>query len=556
MQENLIAHDRFVQIAAEASRMGQSLQDVLISRGVISKEYFLALLSRLYRVEIADLARQGIDADVLGAVSEEIARGRNAVPFRREEDGTIDVAMGDPTDLEAISYLENFLKAKVRPFLATDDDLNRGFSIFGQRTAQSFKKIIEERIAESLQGGEEDPERAAGQVPIVAIVNNLISHAASLGASDIHIEIMEDAVLVRYRIDGILREVVRIPTGVHPAVVARIKLLARLKVDEHGKPQDGRFRYSAGDVSVDVRVSVIPTFHGEKVEMRLLSAAQKPMSFEELGMAPDVVERVGEGIKKSYGMVLVCGPTGSGKTSTLYAIMGILNQPGVNIVTIEDPIEYDIKYVNQIQVNPQASLTFASGLRSILRQDPNIVMVGEIRDEETADISVNAALTGHLLLSSLHTNDAPTAVPRLLDMNIPSFLVGAVLNVVVAQRLVRKICPHCMTAYQPDPDQRTAMERQIKDLGVGERVAVPKTLYRGAGCSACGDAGYRGRTGIFEVMDIDEKLRSFIAREGFSLEVFRDLARDGGFTTMFEDGMRKIEHGITTIEEVLRVIRE
>ena len=268
----------------------------------------------------------------------------------------------------------------------------------------------------------------ASQLPVVGIVDNILSYAMASRASDIHIEILEDATFIRYRIDGILYEVMSITKAIHPAIVARIKLLAGLKIDEHYAPQDGRFRYQVGNQTIDVRVSVIPTFYGEKVEMRLLEASQKPLSLEELGMSPETVKIVSENLKKAYGMILSCGPTGSGKTTTLYALMNILNRPQVNVTTIEDPIEYNMRYVNQTQINPQAGITFASGLRSLLRQDPNIIMVGEIRDAETADIAVQAALTGHLILSSLHTNDAPTAIPRFFDLNVPPYLVGSVLD--------------------------------------------------------------------------------------------------------------------------------
>ncbi len=557
VQENLITDELFEQLMGDAKRMGQNISDILISRNIINADYFTNLLARYYKVEIADLAHRGIDHDILTLLSEDIARSKRVILFQRESNGVINAAMEDPTNLETVTYLENILKTKIHPFFATDEDLNKGFSFFGQQTAESFKRIIEEHIAASLREGEKDAEKAASQVPIVGIIDNVMLHAISLRASDIHLEILEDALLVRYRIDGILHEILRIPKDVHPAIVARVKLLARLKIDEHNRPQDGRFRYSAASEVVDVRVSVVPTFYGEKVEMRLLEATQKPMSFKELGMLEETVRMVNDEIRKSYGMVLICGPTGSGKTSTLYAILNTLNQTNVNIVTIEDPIEYNIKYVNQIQANPQADLTFANGLRSILRQDPNIIMVGEIRDEDTAAISVNAALTGHLLLSSLHTNDAPTAVPRLIDMNVEPFLVSAVLNIIVAQRLVRKIHSDCITSYEPDKEIVALIQRQLKGLGIDPvAMSVPKTLYRGKGCEADEYTGYQGRTGIFEALRFNEEMRALVSKSDFTLEGFRKLARDGGMVTMFEDGMRKVERGVTTIEELLRVIGE
>jgi len=307
--------------------------------------------------------------------------------------------------------------------------------------------------------------------------------------------------------------------------------------------------------AMDIRVSIMPTFYGEKVEMRLLRATAKPMSFRELGMLDDTVQIVEDSIKKTYGMLLVTGPTGSGKTTTLYSILNMLNKPDVNIVTIEDPIEYYIRYVNQTQINPQAGITFATGLRAILRQDPNIIMIGEIRDEETAEIAVHSALTGHLVLSSLHTNDAPTAIPRLIDMKVPAFLVAAVLNTVIAQRLVRRICKDCIESYTPDVDTIESLKKQLQDIG-GEEVEIPKILYRGAGCPICNYSGYRSQVGIFEVLSLDEDMRRLVNKPDFSLDALRNMAKQKGMVTMLEDGLRKAQLGITTVEEVLRVIRE
>jgi type II secretory ATPase GspE/PulE/Tfp pilus assembly ATPase PilB-like protein len=362
---------------------------------------------------------------------------------------------------------------------------------------------------------------------------------------------------VRYRIDGILYEVMNVTKAIHPAIAARIKLLAGLKIDEHYEPQDGRFRYQIGNQTVDVRVSAIPTFYGEKIEMRLLAASTKPPSLQELGMDEDSAKIVMDNLKRSYGMILSCGPTGSGKTTTLYGLMNILNKPQVNITTIEDPIEYNMRYVNQTQINPQAKITFASGLRALLRQDPNIIMVGEIRDAETADISVQAALTGHLLMSSLHTNDAPTAIPRFFDLGVPPFLVASVLNLVIAQRLVRKICQACIYSYEADEGTKAIVEAQLKELGAaGGRAKPPKTVYRGKGCATCGLTGYKGRMGIYEMLEVKEAVKEAVAAEHFDLARLREAARKAGMETMFEDGIAKVQIGLTTIEEVLRVIRE
>jgi type IV pilus assembly protein PilB len=465
--------------------------------------------------------------------------------------------MVDPSDLETREFLAQRLSGKIRPFLASPEDLNRGFSVYGYELGQDFKKIIDDNVRALLLNQSKDAHEAATDLPIAGIVDNILSYALASRASDIHIEILEESTFIRYRVDGILYQVMDITKVVHPGIVSRIKLLAGLKIDEHFLPQDGRFRYQLSGQTIDVRVSTMPTFFGEKVEMRLLESSQKPLSLEELGMTPEIAKIVSDNIKKSYGMLLSCGPTGSGKTTTLYALMNMLNRSEVNVTTVEDPIEYNMRYVNQTQINPQAGITFASGLRALLRQDPNIIMVGEIRDAETADISVQAALTGHLLLSSLHTNDAPTAVPRLFDFSIPPFLVSSVLNLVIAQRLVRKICSSCIYSYDADPDLVATLQTQIKENNLDPRaVHVPKTLYAGKGCSSCGMTGYRGRLGIFEAFEVNEKMKELILKPEFDLEGLRAQAKASGMKTMFEDGMLKVELALTTLEEVLRVIRE
>ena len=556
IKEGLITAQNFDNLLIEAERMGQNMTDLLISQGIITPDYFYNLVAKYFSVEIVNLGNRPIEEDVLRGLSEELARQKRVIVFAKEPDATLDVAMEDPSDLGTIEFLKKNLKSNIKVFLTSPEDLNRGFSMYGRHLTEDFKKIIEKNIQVTLRKKIGSVEEAVKDVPIVAIIDNILSYAVSLRASDIHIEILESGILIRYRIDGILHEILRVPKEVHPVIVARIKLLGGLKIDEHLKPQDGRFRYKVGPDLIDIRVAVIPVFYGEKVEMRLLPSTQRPLSLEELGILEDTGKIIEENIKKSYGMVLVCGPTGSGKTTTLYSILNILNQPEVNIVTIEDPIEYDIKYINQTQINPLAGITFANGLRAILRQDPNIIMVGEIRDEETAEISVHSALTGHLLLSSLHTNDAATAVPRLIDMKIAPFLVAAVLNVIIAQRLVRKICLDCIESRQADQNLIQVLEKQLKEINPDSKLKAPKFLYRGRGCTACNQTGFRGRAGIFEVLNVNEEIRKLIISPDFSLDNLNNLAREQGMITMFEDGLQKAATGITTIEEVLRVIRE
>ncbi|MFH1346870.1 MAG: GspE/PulE family protein [Spirochaetota bacterium] len=556
IKEDLIGAENFDKLAVESKRMGQNIADVLISQGIIGRDYFYTLMAKYVGVELVNLGGQLIEEKILRKLSEDLARQKRALVFREESGGTLSVAMEDPSDLTTIEFLEKNLKTKIKPFLATTDDLNRGFAFYGRHLTEDFKQIIEENIKASLRKKIGDIKEAAEDMPIVAIIDNILSYAISLQASDIHIEILENLILIRYRIDGVLHEIIRMPKEVHPAIVARIKLLGALKIDEHLKPQDGRFRHKIGPDIIDIRISIIPVFYGEKVEMRLLPSTQRPLSMEELGILEDTRKIIEENIKKTYGMILVCGPTGSGKTTTLYSILNILNRPEVNIVTIEDPIEYDIKYINQTQINPLSGITFATGLRSILRQDPNIIMVGEIRDEETAEISVHSALTGHLVLSSLHTNDAATSIPRLVDMKVVPFLVAAVLNVSIAQRLVRKICLNCIESYAVDKDTMAFLEKQLKEANSYSKLTISKFLYRGKGCTVCHGTGYRGRNGIYEVLNIDEELRKLIVKPEFALGDLSEVAKKKGMVTMFEDGLRKAALGMTTIEEILRVIRE
>jgi len=556
VEAGLVTEESFERFQGEAKRLGVSVNEVLLSRNVITQRYLAEIIAGYLGVEHANLEERDLDERFLRLLSEDVARSRKAVVFDQEKDGTLRVAMEDPGDLETIEFIERKFNRQVKPYLATDSDLNKAYALYGGQLVSEFQKAVEESVKKAMRSRAEGIEEAAKDVPIVELVESLLKQAISLRASDIHIEVQEDIILIRYRIDGILHEILRIPKQISPAIVARIKLLAGLKLDEHNKPQDGRFRHKIGDEVVDVRVAVMPIFYGEKVEMRLLTAAQRPLSFEELGMFEDLVNIIKENIHKTYGMVLVTGPTGSGKTTTLYSIVSFLNKPEVNIVAIEDPIEYDIKYINQTQINTQAGITFANGLRALVRQDPNIIMVGEIRDAETAEISVQAALTGHLLLSSLHTNDASTAIPRLVDMKIPAFLVAAVLNAVLAQRLTRRVCMTCIKSAKSSPEIVEAVRKQWEEMKIEAEFNPPKVVYKGEGCDACGGTGYRGRIAIFEILNVTENVRKLIVSEDFSLDALRNIARKEGMISMFEDGIRKAEKGLTTLDEVLRVIRE
>jgi len=558
VDDGVVTDAKFEEALAQSRRMKQSIIDVLTSKGIVTSDYYYNLLAKYFGVARISFATHRINEGALRLLPAKIARERNVIIFGWDADGALHVAMTDPSDLNTIEFLEKRLGTKIKPFLATEEDLNKGFALYGQQSSEDFRKIIEKNIQLSIRSkvSEKGDQKAAAEVPIVAIIDNLISYAVSLNASDIHLEILEDTILVRYRVDGILHEIVRIPKEVHASLVARVKLLAGLRLDEHAKPQDGRFRHAFGKSFVDIRVAIIPTFYGEKVEMRLLTSAARPLSLQELGLMGEMGKAINQAVERAYGLLLATGPTGSGKTTTLYSLLNIVNHPNVNIVTIEDPIEYNMKYANQTQVNAAAGITFASGLRSILRQDPDIIMVGEIRDEETAEIAVDSALTGHQVFSSLHTNDAPTAIPRLIDMKVPAFLVSAVLNAVLAQRLVRRICLNCIVSYEPEEEVIKMIREQFRVLGVEKRFTPPKTLFRALGCSACGGTGYKGRVGIFEILEMDEEIRELIIDPDFSLDNLRSHLKAKGFVSMFEDGFEKVKIGITTIEELMRVIRE
>lgn len=556
LSTGIVKEEDFEKAKKESERTEKNIADILISRNVISQEFFADVVAKYYQVERIKLEGITIPEDVLVLLSENIARDKQAIAFAKNENQLF-VAMVDPVDLETIEFLEKLTNLKVKPYLATPEELKYGFAQYRQKLTALFQKAVGESVKVSHGFRGEDLKKASEEISIVALVDNLVSYAASLNASDIHLEALEDEVLTRFRIDGLLREISRLPKDVYPAMVARIKVLSGLQIDEHTIAQDGRFKYEKGNDVFDIRVSVIPTFFGEKIAMRLLLGAVKPLSFEELGMLEDVVKVLSLNILRSFGMILTTGPTGSGKTTTLYSVLSKLNKPEVNVITIEDPVEYNVKYVNQIQVNPKAGLDFAGGLRSIVRQDPDIIMVGEIRDPETAAIAINSALTGHLVLSTLHTNDAAGAIPRLIDMEIQPFLVAATIAAVMAQRLVRKVHLDCIESYEVSKELIEVIKQQFKFIGKDPAaMKLPKILYRGKGCEGCGKTGYSGRVGIYEIFSLNEEIRQFVQSRDFSLDGLRKLLAKYGMITMFEDGLRKAELGVTTIEEVLRVIRE
>ncbi len=544
----------------KAGKTNKHLEEVLIAETLLDENEIYETAGEILGFPLIGLKGREVKKEVLNLIPAPVAGTHQVVAFEREKD-TVKLAMVDPTDIQTIEFLRRKTGLEPKVYITTPGDL--------REILRGYHAELEEdlRVIQDASGGEAgagDLKKAAEELPVINIINSVLEHAVYEGASDIHIEPGEKEVIIRYRIDGILKPIMTLPKSIQNGLTARIKILSNLKLDEHMIPQDGRFKIQVQDEKLAFRVSILPVYDGEKIVMRLLHEGAKPLTLDQLGFLDKTREIIERAIKKPHGMVLVTGPTGSGKTTTLYTILGILNQPGVNISTVEDPIEYRMAGVNQSQMNSKVGFTFASGLRALLRQDPNIIMVGEIRDQETAEIAVNAAMTGHLVLSTLHTNDAPTTLPRLIDMGVPPFLIAYTANIIVAQRLVRKICPFCKKEYKLDQaaENELAKAFDVKKLSAlfkdniaaGSKVDL-FTFYQGEGCRRCGQTGYKGRQGIYEVLEIDDELTKKI-NERATADDIKEYGRSQGMITMLEDGLIKAKLGVTSISEVLRVTKE
>jgi len=540
----------FDAAAADAVRVGSDLGDMLVDRGFIPDEYLGQIVGDSLGYPFISLAGLDIPDQVLRLVPERVARQSQIIAAAVDDKGNLKLAMREPDDLELARLIEKKTGLRALPHYTTLKGIRAGLEHYSNDLGSAVKTVLEE------SGKAARVETAEG-APLIRIVDMIMDYAYRSNASDVHIEPRERELLVRYRIDGILHDMVRLPKSLMSHVITRIKVMARLRTDEHFAAQDGKFSETIDNERVDVRVSILPVVDGEKVVMRLLAERGKQYNLTDLGFSTRDEKTLLRHIQKSFGMILSTGPTGSGKTTTMYAVLKLLNTRDVNIATIEDPIEYAIEGVNQIQVNVKAGLTFASGLRSIVRQDPDIIMVGEVRDEETADIAINSAMTGHLVLSTLHTNDAATTLPRIRDMKVEPFLIASTVNVIIGQRLVRRICGRCITSYEAsraelvDKFPPEAVESFFAKRGQADTVSV----YKGKGCDRCGRTGYTGRIGIFEVLEVVDSVRELIMAEA-NARVIRQKAIDNGMTTMLQDGVLKILTGVTTIEEVLRVAGE
>ncbi len=523
---------------------GESLGQALVDLRVVTEPQLVAALAQSIGLPFVDLTEATIDPMAAALVPQPLLRRLGVLPIGFDDDGRLRVAVSNPSDLVAMDDVRTAAGRGIVPLLATRQDIATAIERYS-RLGDSV-----EDAADSLDAGEEDSElagleRVGDEAPIVRFVNALITQAVGDRASDIHLEPQEQGLRIRYRIDGVLHEMTTQGRRVQAAVASRLKIMADMDIAERRVPQDGRIGLRVGGKSIDLRLSTLPTVYGEKIVMRILDKSSVLLELSDLGLSQHNFERFEASFRKPYGAILVTGPTGSGKSTTLYATLNILNRPGVNIVTVEDPVEYRLNGVNQVQVHLRAGLTFPTALRSILRQDPDILLVGEMRDSETARIGMEAAMTGHLVLSTLHTNDAPSAVTRLSEMGVDPFLVASSVECVVAQRLARRLCPRCREAYVPT-------EAELRLAGLPPE-GEPPTLYHAGGCGSCGRTGYRGRLAVHEVMPVSEEIEQLVCERASSEDVTA-VARRQGMRRMREDGLAKVLAGYTTLDELARVV--
>ncbi len=576
----VLTPEQLESIKVESIKEGRPLENLLLEKGLLGEEDIIKTKAISSGVPYIKLTGQRIDPKTLRFLNKDYCEKHSVVPFEISG-GQIKVAMVDPYDVQVIDFIEKKTGLYVIPYIVSKGSIQYVISQYDdyQTELQDALKGVEQvptevKSKEETEKAPEEMKKIIQDAPITRAVNTILEYAVKSRASDIHIEPREKDVKVRYRIDGILQSIMTLPKHIHAALISRIKILSNLKIDEHRVPQDGRFQININNREIDLRVSISPIIFGEKVVIRLLDKSESVINLENLGLTGHAYKLVDEGSKRPWGMILSTGPTGSGKSTTLYAVLGKLNSTEVNIVTLEDPVEYNIEGLNQIQINPKIGLTFASGLRSILRQDPNIIMVGEIRDKETADLAVQSALTGHLVLSTLHTNTASGVLPRLLDMKIEPFLIASTVNTVMGQRLVRKICPKCRESYKPSENEIDSIRSTVGSLlpKKGDPKASQKfdylgykglpfaddpsfTLYHGKGCEDCKHTGFSGRIGIFEVFQISEKMGKLLLTHATSDEIQKTAVLEG-MITMKQDGYFKSLAGITTLKEVLRVARD
>ena len=542
IKHNLIDENSLKDLVNFIKNTGATLSDALIEKNILTDEKLGIMIADYLNLPFVVLSKITIPEEVFRILPERIARKNKIIPFAKDETG-IKVALADPKNKLILEMIQKKTGEKIIPYLTTENDIFNTFHIYRKDLQKTFNQLF------NLSPSKDELK----DMPVSKIVDMIISYAAQDKASDVHIEPQNKETLVRFRIDGMLHDILIIPNYLHDRIITRIKVMSSLRTDEHLAAQDGKMRFLNDDEIIDIRISIIPIAEGEKAVMRLLSTRARQFSLADLGMNETDLTKVTNSLKKSYGMILSTGPTGCGKTTSIYSLLRLLNQREKNITTIEDPIEYRIKGLNQINVNVKTGLTFAHGLRSILRQDPNIIFVGEIRDTETAGIAVNAALTGHLVVSTLHTNDAATALPRLIDMDVEPFLVASTVNLIIAQRLVRKICEMCKSTSiitREELEKNLSNDIVTKHFGVNNEIRI----YQGKGCKICHLTGFSGRIGVFEVLKSSKEIRKLIARKADTDQIMKQALVEG-MTAMLDDGLEKVKKGLTTIEEVLRVTK-
>lgn len=554
--EKLLTKEQYYDIKVKSASEGKSPEQILTSLNLVPEEKMVEARAKLLGIPYISLVATSFSPQALSLLPRAVVERFNVIPFFYDQKTqTLSVAMSDPADLEALNFLRQKTGLSIKSFAASPIDISNAIN------AQYRQELVGE-VGEAVKETEElnkpktiDSTQIAQiikEAPIAKIVSTILEYAVKSRASDIHIEPQVDRVRVRYRIDGILYDRLSLPKSVQESLVSRIKILSEMKIDEHRTPQDGRFNFKVGENEVDLRISVLPTVYGEKIVMRLLRKSGGIPTLPELGLTGVALKNLETTILRPHGIIIISGPTGSGKTTTLYAILSKLNTTRVNIMSLEDPVEYQIAGVNQVQINPAVGLTFATGLRAFLRQDPNIILVGEIRDQETTDLALQAALTGHLVFSTLHTSNAAGVLPRLLDLGAESFLLASTMSALVGQRIARKICGHCKQSYVP-PQQLIQEIQTI--LGKLYPASQQVKLYRGKGCSECGNSGYLGRIGVFEVLVVSEKIARLVLTHPDSATIEKQAIEEG-MITMKQDGYMKALQGVTTIEEVIRVAQE
>ena len=545
IEQGLITSAQLEQALEEHRKTPKSLGRVLIDLGLIKEADLVRALAEQVGLEFVDLADYHIDPSSTMLLPDALARRYRAIPIG-ERDGKLLVAMSDPANVYALDDIRTITNRDVQPVVATAADVEQAIAKFAGMDGQV--EALVSQASEQLETDDEQLESALEEAPIVKLVQAIMTQAVGDRASDVHIEPTERDVRVRFRVDGVLHDVMHSPKNIQGGLISRLKVMADLNIAEKRVPQDGRISMRVGGRQLDLRVATLPTVFGEKVVIRVLDKSQALMKLEDLGFSDDAYKRFSASFKKPYGAILVTGPTGSGKSTTMYATLNILNQEDRNIITVEDPVEYRLDGVNQMQVNPKAGLTFASALRSILRADPDVVLIGEIRDKETATIAIEAALTGHLVLSSLHTNDAASAISRLVEMEVETFLVASAIDCVVAQRLARVLCERCKESYRPE-------HTELLEAGYPEWL-IPEidALFRPAGCSACSNTGYRGRAGLYEVMPMSEEIERLTVDRA-SADDIRKTAIEQGMMTLRDDGLEKARMGMTSIGEIARVVK-